>query len=116
MPLLLDESHLRERFIRGSGPGGQAINKLSTNVELVHEPTGIRVTCQDTRSREQNREFARRRMSVLLEDLIKGGRKSVKSGKVDKQRKRKANKAKKQRKRQREQTAQAAEADQEIES
>ena len=35
-PIILDERDLQERFIRGSGPGGQAINKLSTNVELVH--------------------------------------------------------------------------------
>ena len=101
-PLLLDPSHLRERFIRGSGPGGQAINKLSTNVELVHEPTGTRIVCQETRSRELNRELAKRRMSVALEDLIKGGKGSVKSSKVEKERRKKRNKAKKQKRRRKE--------------
>ncbi|CDW98516.1 hypothetical protein [Sporisorium scitamineum] len=41
-PLTLDEKHLSEKFIRGSGPGGQAINKLSTNVQLTHLPTGTK--------------------------------------------------------------------------
>ena len=71
MPIELDERDIRERFIRGSGPGGQAINKLSTNVELVHIPTSTRITCQLTRSRAQNRELARRQLSQRLEWLIK---------------------------------------------
>ena len=71
MPIDLDERDIRERFIRGSGPGGQAINKLSTNVELVHIPTSTRITCQLTRSRAQNRVLARRQLSQRLEWLIK---------------------------------------------
>jgi hypothetical protein len=51
-PLLLDASHLTETFIRGSGPGGQAINKLSTCVQIKHAPTGLVIRCQETRSRE----------------------------------------------------------------
>lgn len=112
-PITLDESDLRERFIRGRGPGGQAINKLSTNVELVHEPTGTRITCQATRSRAQNREIARRLLSQRLEWLIKqawgpvrGGAHvpralapSVLQSKWDKARKRKQTKRKKQQRR-----------------
>lgn len=103
-PLHLDERDLRERFIRGSGPGGQAINKLSTNVELVHVPTHTRITCQHTRSREQNREIARRLMSQRLEWLIKqswrgAAHRSVLASKWDKARQRKHTKRKKQRRR-----------------
>ena len=105
MPLLLDPSHLRERFIRGSGPGGQAINKLSTCVELIHEPTGTRIVCQESRSRELNRQMARRRMSIELEHLVKGGRGSVRDSKAEKERKKKRNKAKKQQRKKRAQEA-----------
>lgn len=111
MPIVLDENDITERFIRGSGPGGQAINKLATNVELTHIPTGTRITCQPTRSREQNRVAARRTLSQRLEWLIKKDwartspsaprafAPSVIQSKWDKERRRKQNKKKKQRRR-----------------
>lgn len=71
-PLLLDDKDLEEIFVRGSGPGGQAINKLSICVVLKHLPTGTKVKCQETRSRELNREQARRLLSRKLEYQIKG--------------------------------------------
>jgi len=52
--------------VRGSGPGGQSINKTENNVQLVHKPTRIRVTCQETRSLIQNRKIARK---ILLDKL-----------------------------------------------
>jgi protein subunit release factor B len=51
-------SDVEERFIRGSGPGGQKINKTSSTVCLRHRPTGIEVRCQDERSQAANRERA----------------------------------------------------------
>ena len=39
-PPLLEEE-LDERFVRGSGPGGQSVNKTSNCVCLKHIPTGI---------------------------------------------------------------------------
>ena len=39
--LTLNEEDLEEKFIRGSGPGGQKINKTSSCVELKHIKTGI---------------------------------------------------------------------------
>ncbi|EPT06230.1 hypothetical protein FOMPIDRAFT_1110057 [Fomitopsis schrenkii] len=62
----LKEEDIEESFVRGSGPGGQSINKTENNVQLLHKPTGLRVACQDTRSLSQNRKLARRR---LLEKL-----------------------------------------------
>jgi protein subunit release factor B len=47
-----------EKFIRGSGPGGQKINKTSSTVWLRHAPTGIEVRCQAERSQAANRERA----------------------------------------------------------
>ncbi|KAI0253873.1 RF-1 domain-containing protein [Lactifluus subvellereus] len=57
---VIDETDLEETFVRGSGPGGQSINKTQNNVQLLHKPTGFRVSCQETRSLEQNRKIARR--------------------------------------------------------
>ncbi|KAJ3551722.1 hypothetical protein NM688_g4543 [Phlebia brevispora] len=62
----LREEDIAESFVRGSGPGGQSINKTENNVQLLHKPTGIRVSCQETRSLSQNRTIARK---ILLERL-----------------------------------------------
>ncbi|KAF8212399.1 RF-1 domain-containing protein [Mycena galopus ATCC 62051] len=64
----LREEDLEEAFVRGSGPGGQSVNKTENNVQLLHRPTGIRVSCHQTRSLAQNRYIARR---LLLEKLDK---------------------------------------------
>lgn len=56
-----------ERFVRGSGPGGQKINKTSSTVHLRHEPTGVEVRVQRERSQSANRELA---WAELCEKLI----------------------------------------------
>ncbi|KAG1718503.1 RF-1 domain-containing protein [Suillus lakei] len=55
----LREEDIEESFVRGSGPGGQSINKTQNNVQLLHKPTGFRVACQETRSLQTNRMLAR---------------------------------------------------------
>ncbi len=49
---------VEERFVRGSGPGGQKINKTSSTVWLRHGPSGVEVRCQAERSQAANRERA----------------------------------------------------------
>jgi protein subunit release factor A len=71
LPVLLDED-LTETFIRGSGPGGQKVNKTSNRVLLVHGPTQLRVECQDTRSLQQNRKIARKRLQQKIDDFLHG--------------------------------------------
>ena len=66
------EEDLEERFVRSGGPGGQHVNKVSTCVELVHRPTGLRVRCQDERSQAMNRFLARRRLLDRIEAAQKG--------------------------------------------
>ena len=56
-----------ERFVRGSGPGGQKINKTSSTVWLRHRPTGIEVRCQRERSQAANRELAWQELCAKLE-------------------------------------------------
>lgn len=66
------ESDLTEKFVRGSGRGGQKINKTSSCVYLRHEPSGIEVKCQAGRSQSMNRFLARRLLCERLEALHAG--------------------------------------------
>lgn len=70
--LKIQEMDLRERFIRGSGSGGQKINKTSSCVYLMHVPSGIEVKCQQARSQSLNRFLARRELCEQLRERIEG--------------------------------------------
>jgi protein subunit release factor B len=65
--LHLREEDLEESFIRGTGAGGQKINKTSSTVVLRHLLTGIEVRCQRERSQSQNRLLARLELCERLE-------------------------------------------------
>jgi protein subunit release factor B len=58
---------IEERFVRGSGPGGQKINKTSSTVWLRHRSTGIEVRCQRERSQAVNRLVAWAEMAAKIE-------------------------------------------------
>ena len=62
---------VEERFVRGSGPGGQKINKTSSTVCLKHRPTGVEVRCQKERSQAANRETAWSELCDKLEDKVR---------------------------------------------
>jgi protein subunit release factor B len=64
-------SDVEERFIRGSGPGGQKINKTSSTVCVKHRPTGVEVRCQKERSQAANRETAWVELCVKLEERLR---------------------------------------------
>lgn len=66
------ESDLLEDFVKGSGAGGQKINKTSVAVFLKHSPTGLMVRCQESRSQAMNRFLARRLLLEKLEAKILG--------------------------------------------
>jgi protein subunit release factor B len=57
--LKIREEDLEEIFTRGTGAGGQKINKTSSTVQLRHVPSGIEVRCQRERSQSSNRYWAR---------------------------------------------------------
>ncbi len=68
------ECDLEERFVRGSGHGGQKVNKTSNCVCLLHIPSGIAVKCHREREREVNRFLARRALCDELDRRLHGAR------------------------------------------
>lgn len=63
---------IEERFVKGSGSGGQKVNKTSSCVWLLHKPSSIEVKCQQERSQAMNRYFARRELCDRLEEKVTG--------------------------------------------
>ncbi|KTD20371.1 peptide chain release factor family protein [Legionella londiniensis] len=68
--LQIFEADLIEKFILGSGKGGQKLHKTASTVYLKHPPSGLEIKCQESRSREDNRYFARLRLCEKVQALI----------------------------------------------
>lgn len=89
---------VEERFVRGSGPGGQKINKSSSCVTLRHRPTGIEVRCQRERSQTANREIAWAELCEKLAARARAARDAaVAAREVERRRERQKSRAQKRR-------------------
>ena len=62
----LNDADIRMEVFRASGAGGQHINKTSSAVRLIHEPSGLVASSQEERSQLQNRERAMGRLKVMV--------------------------------------------------
>ncbi|MBI2920386.1 MAG: peptide chain release factor 1 [Planctomycetes bacterium] len=75
--VVINPADVEMQFTRSGGPGGQAVNKTSSCVLLLHKPTGIQIRCQVERSQHQNRELAYKLLRARLYDMQANSMKSA---------------------------------------
>lgn len=92
----INECELSEKFVRGSGPGGSAVNKNSNCVVLTHIPTGTVIKCHTSRCQDDNRKKARELLIEKLDDMINGPESVSAQRKLIEEKKYKRNATKKQ--------------------
>lgn len=67
----INPADIKMEVFRASGAGGQHINKTSSAVRLIHEPTGIVVECQTERSQFQNKDNAMKMLRTKIYEIEK---------------------------------------------
>ena len=92
------EDDLVEKFVLGSGKGGQKVNKTNSCVYLRHVPSGFELKCQRSRSRALNRHWAREELCERIAEKTEGER-SARQQKIEKLRRQKRRKSRRQRER-----------------
>lgn len=92
----LVESELEERFILGSGSGGQKVNKTASCVQLRDSKSGFEVRVQRSRSQADNRYFARVELCDKVAERATGERskKQQEREKIRRQKRRRSRRSK----------------------
>jgi protein subunit release factor B len=87
---------VEENFTRGSGAGGQKINKTSSAVHLKHVPTGMEVKVQQYREQSKNRLSAWKLLILKIEEQVKGKESKIQQEmfKIRKQKQKRSKRAK----------------------
>ncbi len=87
---------VEEQFTRGTGKGGQKMNKTSSVVQLRHLPTGTEVKVQRHREQSKNRVSAWKLLILKIEEQVKGKESKHAKAifKIQKQKQRRSRKAK----------------------
>ncbi|KAJ5972840.1 uncharacterized protein N7479_002758 [Penicillium vulpinum] len=99
--LKINDADISISYLKGTGPGGQKINKTNSAVQIIHRPSGVVVKCQATRSQSQNAKIARSLLADKVEAQEKGDKSRV-AIKAAAAKKKKASKMKKTRRKYRE--------------
>jgi len=94
--LRLDPNDVEEAFVRGSGKGGQKVNKTSSTVQLIHRPLGIEVKVQAHREQSRNRLGAWKLLILKLAERMQGKKSQIQKAafKIRKQKARRNRKSK----------------------
>lgn len=66
---VLNEKDLDVQATKGSGPGGQLRNKISSAIRMTHKPTGLKVFICNERSQHQNRSTALNILSARVKQF-----------------------------------------------
>lgn len=77
----IDEKDVIYQTMRSSGSGGQHVNKVSSAVRVIHEPTGLIAMSSDNRSQLQNKKLA---LSRLKEKILAVSEEQVNNAMIDK--------------------------------